>query len=858
MGILDKVNALFGSNKAADSAHVDSARVDAMPIDSVSVDMDAIITRLMVEAPQKSTELNKSAIFNEILSFPDTQKVQLIRHIVSLLYQESKASTRNWDKRILLDTMLLPLIKSKIIFTDLDIDNLVLCFTDNANPEYMALYNWPLNDLLDQLVKQTKGKPISAQLTATLNRIDALCKNHTLGYRAKEKARIEKKLDTLMNARMDTNAPEKVVDRPKFFATDDEFAARANAQIAALPDNTRNVWYAILALAQQTTGSKPTAKFLRESKTLLESLGHTNFSALTSEWFDWVINTKDTPPPSAHYIGFFALSKSNADAMKILVWMSAQLNTNAAKIAQLAERSYVTIPNTGLACAGLGNACFYTLSQSGMDGVSQLSRLRLRIKQASAQKIIDNYLSEAAKANGMSMTELEDIAVPDFGLQNEKRSWKFNDFTAELVITGVGKTETQWLKPDGSPQKTMPTFVKDDFAEDLKTLKNTAKQIEQTLTAQRDRIDRLFRASRSMTMAHFEAYFIKHNLMQYLAKNIIWNFTQDARTVSAVYYNGVWTSNQNAPVDVSDKASVSLWHPATATMADVNLWRDFFLDNLIRQPLKQAYREVYLITEAEINTRTYSNRMAAHILKQHQFNSLAKGRGWRYSLLGAWDGGDIGIAECALPEHDLLAEYWVQSVQADNAFNDAGIWNYVATDQIRFLDAQSNALIDLFDVPAIVFSEIMRDVDLFVGVASVGNDPSWQDSGGLPAYGHYWHSYSFGDLSEVAKTRKDILARLIPRLKISQVAHIKDKFLVVKGRLRTYKIHMGSTNILMEPNDQYLCIVPNQHGLNSTEKVFLPFEGDTGLSIILSKAFLLAEDDKITDSSISTQIRHNR
>jgi hypothetical protein len=37
--------------------------------------------------------------------------------------------------------------------------------------------------------------------------------------------------------------------------------------------------------------------------------------------------------------------------------------------------------------------------------------------------------------------------------------------------------------------------------------------------------------------------------------------------------------------------------------------------------------------------------------------------------------------------------------------------------------------------------------------------------------------------------------------------------------------------------------------------VFLPFEGDSTLSVIISKAFLLAEDKKITDPSIMRQIR---
>lgn len=39
-----------------------------------------------------------------------------------------------------------------------------------------------------------------------------------------------------------------------------------------------------------------------------------------------------------------------------------------------------------------------------------------------------------------------------------------------------------------------------------------------------------------------------------------------------------------------------------------------------------------------------------------------------------------------------------------------------------------------------------------------------------------------------------------------------------------------------------------------TRGVFLPFEGDNTLSIILSKAFLLADDAKIKDETILRQI----
>jgi hypothetical protein len=94
----------------------------------------------------------------------------------------------------------------------------------------------------------------------------------------------------------------------------------------------------------------------------------------------------------------------------------------------------------------------------------------------------------------------------------------------------------------------------------------------------------------------------------------------------------------------------------------------------------------------------------------------------------------------------------------------------VSTDKVRFVNTTQETTVDLVDIPPLVLSEVMRNVELFVGVASVGNDPTWADSGGLPVYRNYWESYSFGELSEVAKNRKEILAGLVPRLKIRDVA----------------------------------------------------------------------------------------
>jgi hypothetical protein len=59
---------------------------------------------------------------------------------------------------------------------------------------------------------------------------------------------------------------------------------------------------------------------------------------------------------------------------------------------------------------------------------------------------------------------------------------------------------------------------------------------------------------------------------------------------------------------------------------------------------------------------------------------------------------------------------------------------------------------------------------------------------------------------------------------------------------------------MMEPGSRYLCIVPDRLKIDR-DKVLLPFEGDSLLSVILSKAFLLADDRAITDPSIISQIQ---
>jgi hypothetical protein len=326
-------------------------------------------------------------------------------------------------------------------------------------------------------------------------------------------------------------------------------------------------------------------------------------------------------------------------------------------------------------------------------------------------------------------------------------------------------------------------------------------------------------------------------------------------------------------VGLAEHASVRLWHPAGRPVDEVIVWRELLERERIVQPFKQAHREVYLLTPAERSAGFTSTRFAGHSLRQHTLRALADARGWSYRLQGPFDSGANPHPRLALPRLGLLAELVVEPVEDATLQSDHGIFLYVRTGGLTFYrdsepprqrPARTRARwsmtatrhrVALAEIPARTLSEVLRDVDLFVSVAGVSADPAFPLRAS-EAWTATWREAAFAQLTPLGLGRRETLARILPALPIAHQLSIDGRFLVVRGRLRTYRIHLGSANVMVEPGSRHLCIVagggrrlPGEPGY-----VWLPFEGDDTLSLILSKAMLLARDDAITDASIRAQI----
>lgn len=628
-------------------------------------------------------------------------------------------------------------------------------------------------------------------------------------------------------------------------------------EFAAMDATAAQAWKALLHHAGSGEAAKPSRKWLGQARALMEAIGEGAFKSSVAGWFARVapLGTAET---AAQLRISPVLPDRNAGVLRGLVWCCSMVEDPGLcrAIGDLAVVCFKKMPNWGPLSVRVGNACIYTLGAlRGLEPVGQLGRLQLKVKYGSAQKLIERALDDSAERAGLTREDLDDLGVPDYGLDsNGVRTERAGSFTAELRVSGTAECELRWRTEDGAEQKAVPAEVKRDHPDDLKRIKRAVQDVGKMLPVQRDRIERLLLAERTWPLPTWRTRYLDHPLLQKISRRLIWHVRRGERSGLCIWQDGRLVDSQSRALEwLGEDTVVSLWHPLGSDSDTVRAWRNYLQRNQVAQPLKQAHREIYILTDVELRSGTYSNRFAAHVIRQHQFAALCRERGWTYRLQGGFDSGD-NTPTLLLPRLDLRVEFWVEGI-VDEVMTGAGIYLQVATDQVRFCDAAGEPRA-LRDVPSLVFSEVMRDVDLFVGVCSIGNDPEWQDHGDA-RHGEYWTRFAFGELSGSAQTRRAMLEELLPRVRIADRCRLDGKFLVVRGVLRTYKIHLGSANILMEPNDQYLCIVPGRSAADRREpgNVLLPFEGDTALSLILSKAFLLANDAQIKDPTIMNQIR---
>jgi len=147
---------------------------------------------------------------------------------------------------------------------------------------------------------------------------------------------------------------------------------------------------------------------------------------------------------------------------------------------------------------------------------------------------------------------------------------------------------------------------------------------------------------------------------------------------------------------------------------------------------------------------------------------------------------------------------------------------------IAFFSRDEYELVPFADIPPVIFSETMRDIDLAVSVAHAGGvDPETSHS--------------------TIEMRIAIAGELLTMLSIDNVT-FQTAHAHIKGSLGEYSVHMGS-GVIHKSGVGMIAVLPVHS--QARGQIFLPFaDGDPKTAEILSKILLFADDKKIKDPGI--------
>ena len=244
----------------------------------------------------------------------------------------------------------------------------------------------------------------------------------------------------------------------------------------------------------------------------------------------------------------------------------------------------------------------------------------------------------------------------------------------------------------------------------------------------------------------------------------------------------------------------------------------YLFDNQTIQPFRQVFRELYVKTADELG-QFHSLRYAGNQIQPKKAAACLKERRWVADV-------EAGLQKVYYKEN-IVATIFAIADWFTPADIEAPTLEYVA-----FYHRKTGEALKIDDIPEVVFSEVMRDVDMAVSVAHAGGvDPETSHS--------------------TVEMRAAILGFTLPLLRLNNV-QVDGNHALVEGKLARYSIHLGS-GVVHQIGGTMLSVLPvhSQH----RGRIFLPFvDEDPKTAEIISKVILFSEDHKLKDPTILLQI----
>ncbi|MFD0696199.1 DUF4132 domain-containing protein [Paenibacillus sp. GCM10027628] len=388
-----------------------------------------------------------------------------------------------------------------------------------------------------------------------------------------------------------------------------------------------------------------------------------------------------------------------------------------------------------------------------------------------------------------------------------------DDIEVKIVIDETGRADIEVAK-QGKTLKSLPSkYNKHPY---IVSLKETVTSLRDQYKRARNEFEKCMESESTFTYTEL-SNLMKNPTIAPILRTLIFK----AGDRLGFYENGhlVSASGESYPLVNEDVLFIS--HPLHLYQSgEWSQYQKVLFDRQLKQPFKQVFRELYLPNKDELESGSVSRRYAGHQIQPKRAAALLKTRLWTVSY-------EEGLQKVYHKEN-IIAQVYALA----DWFSPSDI-EAPTLEIVSFMDRKTYKPLELGSIPGIIFSEIMRDVDLVVSTAHAGGvDPE-------------------ASLTTI-ELRKAIVNESLRLMKISNV-RLEGNFARIGGILGEYGVHLGSGTVQKQAaGTLYILPVHSQH----RGKLFLPFmDEDPKTSEILSKIVMLAQDTKIKDPHILEQLK---
>ena len=388
--------------------------------------------------------------------------------------------------------------------------------------------------------------------------------------------------------------------------------------------------------------------------------------------------------------------------------------------------------------------------------------------------------------------------------------------SVKLSVDEQGKTEIVVTK-DGKALKSIPAKIKKNAH--IVRLQETKKKLTEQYRRTRLMFEQAMEDETQFTVGEIHEL-RKNPVVEPIIRDLVFKEQDGGELGFITEYDGFVGAQGAREEKMKKDRLVTIAHPFDMYRDGHWEWYQRYLfEKGIVQPFRQVFRELYVKTDEELemcDTRRYSGNQ----IQPAKTAACLKSRRWVADI-------ENGLQKVYYKEN-IVATIYAMADWFSPADIEAPTLEWVA-----FYDRKNGKPMKIKDIPDIIFSEVMRDVDLAVSVAHAGGvDPETSHS--------------------TIEMRAALVQFTLTLFKLKNVA-IEKNHAHIKGKYGDYSVHLGS-GVVHKLGGTMINILPvhSQH----RGKLFLPFaDDDPKTAEIITKILFLAEDGKIKDPTILAQIR---